>query len=505
MFRRLTNLTRRVTNWLFSSKFEAARYSTSRSQGEWGQQTQDPRLDYSTTDRSTIQEKSLGFERNNAIANRLADIFEQFTVGPNGLQIIPASTDEEWNQRHTRSWQRWQGYCDLTSLHHFAALQSLVARMWFFVGEVFILKTYGDSRPGRPRIQLIEAHRVRTPPELQTQEGVRIIDGIEIDPRGRPIAYWIHDVKPDGTETYTKRDAKDIIHVFEPHRPGEYRGRPFLTPVLNDLHDLDDLQKFEMGAAKEAGQIANVLINAAGEMTSTAMTRSRVAIGTQDSQANPVTENRTSFIQKIFGPKSIALKKGEDFKQFMSNRPSVTTQQYWDYLTAKICAGVGISKLLVYPWSIQGTVTRADLDIAAGFFRSRSALLAWAFKQVYTWYTDWAIRNEQESSDPPADGSWRECSYRPPRSVNVDVGRNSQARLAELRSGTETWEGLWGELGCDWRERLRQKAKEAAYIRQLATEFKVTPGEIADLAAEALEKQAQTEQANAAKKQETYA
>ena len=519
MLRRLANvfyLPLLVTNWL-SSKFEAAQKSMSRSDGTWWFRPQDARLDFTATDRETILEKSRGFERNNPIANRLADIFEQYTVGPNGLQIIPASTDEDWNQRHTRSWQRWQNYCDLTSLFNFATLQSLVARTWFFDGEVFILKTYGQEtiraagRPSRyPRIQLIEAQRVKTPPDWVDKEGVQIIDGVEIDitpgRKGRPIGYHVRDLTADGKETYTRYDAAQIIHVFEPHRPGEYRGRPFLTPVLNILHDLDDLHKFEMGAAKEAGKVANIVETATGEMPSTAdIVRDRVSRTTQDGSGNNVTQERTTFLQKIFGPSTYALKKGEKFSQFKSERPSVTTQAYWDYLTAQVCAGVGISKLLVFPYSVQGTVTRADLDIAAGFFRSRSGLLAWAFKQIYLWFTEWAVLNERESSDPPGAGmdgdkSYRECSYRAPRSVNVDVGRNSQAMLAELKAGTRTYDSVYSELGLDWRAELRQRAKEAKFIHQLAKEMSsdgdaITPGEIADLVGDAIQKQAQADAA----------
>ena len=72
-------------------------------------------------------------------------------------------------------------------------------------------------------------------------------------------------------------------------------------------------------------------------------------------------------------------------------------------------------------------------------------------------------------------------NVRPPRAVNVDVGRNSSAMLAELAGATRTYQDIFGETGEDWKQKLRQKAQAVAYIHQIADEFKVEPSEISDV------------------------
>lgn len=471
---------------LLLNRYEAGvRYGTSRSYlPGW---VQDARFDADASTRDEILRKARYFEKNSGLVNRLADLFEQFTVGPCGLQLIAASSDEEWNVAAMEAWRGWEPFADQCSRQPFGVLQSLIARRWFIDGEIFILKTRGKNRedePARPRIQLIESHRVGTPGKLTAEEGRRIFDGVEVDGRGRPIAYHVRDGLND--DEYRRISADQIIHVFEPTRPGEYRGLSFFAAVMNELHDLDDLHILEMLAAKDAAEKSTIYETASGELDQTAEGIRRELYGqtTQNSAGTETTETKMRFAKQTLGGRVLAIKSGEKVSQFQSNRPTVTQQWYWDYLTGEICAGVGISKLLAYPYSMQGTVTRADLDVMAGFFRSRSEVLAGVFTEIRNYVMDWETKNNVDVSDPPPD--WRKVTVRPPRSVNVDVGRNSSAMLTELKAGARTYQDVYAELGQDYREQLTQRAKEAKFIRDLAEQNGLTPGEIADFAGEAI-------------------
>lgn len=474
-----------------SNRYEGAvRFSESRS---WiPAMVQDARFDADSATRWELVRKTRYFERNSGLLNRLTDLFEQFTVGANGLQFIPSSSDEEWNTAAQVWWDGWCKLPDLTSRQNLGTIMSLAARRWFIDGEVFIIKSYGeeivDDKTNRtirrPRIQLIEAHRVQTPAQFFGEEGVTIIDGIRIDKRGRPIGYFVRMGVADDSFSYIEADR--MIHIFEPIRPGEYRGVPFASCVLNDLHDLDDLQILEMAAAKENAAVTRVLENASGEYpTAQGMMQRMVSVPTQNSSGEEVEETRTQFMQRLFGKaRGIALKLGEKLTEFRSERPSVAVQQFWDYITNKVCAGVGISKLLVFPTSVQGTVARADYDVQAGFFRSRSAILVAGFTEVYLFAMDWAVKNDVTVSDPPED--WRNVETCPPRAVNVDVGRNSAAMLAELDAGCTTYRDVYAQLGKNWRTEIRQRAREEAYINRIAEEEKVSAARIRKAVAESI-------------------
>lgn len=460
-----SNLLRKIT-----SRYEAGeRFTHGKSYiPAW---VQDARFDANSASRLELLRKARYWERNNAIVNRLADVFEQYTVGL-GLNIIPSSSDREWNKKAKAYWLESCRFLNLCSRHNFGVDQSLIARSWFIDGEVFIYKTRGQT--GFPRIQLIESHRVATPGDIGPDANV--YDGVEVDPNGRPIAYHVlTGVQSDG---YQRIPADNIIHIFEPSRIGQYRGIPFLYSVLNDIHDLDDLQMLEQKAAKEAAEITNVVKNAAGELSPDKLRQERYQTARPMTNGVDTLEQRAEYVRRSTGARTIALKTGEDISQFRSERPSVAMQGYWDYVAQKICVGCGIPIQLVFPRSMQGTVARGDLDVAAQFFKIRSAVLQAAFTEIYLYVMDFGRNKDKTIADAPHD--WRLVKVRPPRSPNVDVGRNSNAMLAELKSGATTYERIFGELGEDWVEQINQRAREIAEVKEIAELYGVDPAEITD-------------------------
>ena len=101
-----------------------------------------------------------------------------------------------------------------------------------------------------------------------------------------------------------------------------------------------------------------------------------------------------------------------------------------------------------------------------------------AVREVWGYVIGWAVRNDPALADPPAD--WRRVIIRPPRAINVDIGRNTAAMLAELKAGTKTYAEIYAERGEDWRAALQQRAAEAAYIRDLAQQYRIAPENIAE-------------------------
>lgn len=443
------------------ARYEGARHTTHRSLVHGS--VQSAQFDIDPYSRYELVRRSRYFERNNAFVNRIADLFEQYTVG-SGIAFFPASSDTRWNEAALAYWRDWQRFADLSSRLSFGTLQGIISRALFVDGEIFVLLTRGQT--GTPRIQLIESHRIKTPPDAKN-----VIDGVEIDDRGRPVAY--HVVTEDGQrrETFTRIEADNVVHIFEPGRAAQYRGLPALYPVMNDLHDLDDLQIFEMRAAKAASQVQNVIKTKEGEVTDDDIIRGTIT-GSDGAQ-------RADYYRDVFDGEVKVLKHGDEFAQFQVERPSAATSGYWDYLTAKVCAGVGIPKEIVLPSSMQGTSIRSVLDIANAFFRSRSSVIADHVRRIYEYVIEAGIRNEVALRPPPPD--WYRSTYRAPRSINVDVGRNSAAAVAEFKTGMRTLQSIYAETGEDWREQLRQKAAEIAYAQELAQEFNVDRAEIMTL------------------------
>lgn len=445
---------------------------------------QDAQFDATCAARTEIMRKARYFEKNNAIAQRIGSVFADYTVGPNGLILLPNSSDPKWNAAAKLYWTTTQNFIDLNSRQNLGTLQGLIAWRWLFDGEIFIIKTRGQSRNGAsfPRIQLIESHRVATPPDMRTQEGKTIIDGVDIDSDGRPIAYRIKD--SSDSQIFRRVDAANVIHVFEPNRPGEYRGISFFHAAINYLHLLDDLQVLEFRAATTQAEAATFITNAAGQLDASRLRQNRVGIASPvSSTGENGAQQMVEYYRMLYGGRIFAGKSGDTFSHTTPTRPADATRALWSYLTSCVCAAVGIPKMICFSeWleNFQGTVARGDYDIAAQFFRARSAVMAAAMREVYIFCLGWGKNSDPTLRDPPAD--WTNVTVRPPRAVNVDAGRNSQAMLAELAQGATNYELIYSPLGLDWQEEITKLADQIAFINKLAADKGINPADLREQA-----------------------
>ena len=449
---------------------------------KWGERSfifgtnQDARLDANSMSRTELMRKARYFDKNNAFAHNLGDKWQLYTVGSSGLQVVSKSTDA------TDYFKMWGQDCDALGLMTFDKMQNVASRAWFFDGDCFLVKVVVR---GRLKIQLIEGHRVYTPPNMSADEGVSVVDGVGIDGNGKVTGIWVN-IAPEIPYQATQANAwrfvaiEDVHQIMDPTRSAMYRGVSSLHPILNDLNDLDDLQTLTMQVAKQAATIGNVTNNRTGELPTANSRRSLLKIQSPNGGSSTSTKNSTDWYAVKFGAQEIALQHGDTIKQFQADRPSLAEREHWDYVISKICAGVCISKLLVMPYSIQGTVARADLDVCAAAFRARSAVMQAAVKQVFFWVIGWAEKYDRLvlTGGYKFDGH-DDVTVRAPRSPNVDVGRNSKALVAELDAGLRTYQDIYAEAGQDWREQLDQKGIEADLINQLAKKYKIDPNDIA--------------------------
>jgi len=441
------------------SYHEAAQYSRSRSYLALGP---DDVNASNTSDRPELLRKARYWDQNSPLVNRLADLFVNHVVGT-GLRVTPASMDEAWNTIANDWWLQWEQFADLTSRFTWPTLQRLMARELIIAGEYFILLT-SSTETGRNRIQFVQPHQIKTPP---SEDGnPLVIDGVEVNSFGRPIAYYIATQDRNGKETFARHEARWVIHGFDPQRPQQVRGLTMFSPVLNDIHDLEDLQQLEQQAARDNAQVTKVIKTESGELDD------EDALVTGD--VNSL--DRTTYYRRAFGSSAEVMMQGDDMKEFRSDRPSVAEREYWVWLVNKVCAGVNIPSQLVFPESLNGTVTRAVLDLANAHFRGYTILIASSIQRVW----NYVIGNQVSGDLKGAPDDWGKITVHPPRAVNVDVGRNSTAMINEHRAGMRTLQSIYAETGQDWRQELQQKAVELAYASRVADENGLKPSDLLD-------------------------
>lgn len=142
----------------------------------------------------------------------------------------------------------WADECDADSQHNLFSLEYAAWRAVEIDGEVLIRlrpRRREDSLSIPLQIQLLEIDWLDTAKNGPNGNNV-IISGIEYDPIGRIVAYWLFPAHP-GELAITSRNAyaqskplpaQYIIHVYAPARPGAARGISSLHATINRTRDL---------------------------------------------------------------------------------------------------------------------------------------------------------------------------------------------------------------------------------------------------------------------------
>lgn len=442
------------------SRYEGATFNPQRSYIPAGYHS--VRYDTTAHSRSEMARKMRYFERNNSLCQALSGKYENFVVGASP-QLCPNSSDPEWNKYAKEWWEIWSQVCDLTSHQSFGTLLQLAARRWQIEGDAFFLLTQGrESRGSRPRVQLIEGHLCRTPDEYA--DDPRVHDGVRMDEFGRPTDYYFaEEIRPGEFEFGPPRDANAVVPVMEPERPGEVRCVTQYHACINELHDLDDLHILEMQAARDNAAIKDWIETSAGELTPEQLRRSRFNTGTVLSTGATASIEKLQYYRDAGGARTQVLQRGDKIHQHAGERPSIVTRDYWRLKTELVCAAVEIPYCIVFPDSMQGTVYRGALDMAATAFKSRHTVMADVQRRIWSYVMGWATKVDPKLADPPAD--WFKVTVQPPRAPNVDVGRNSAAMLEELRHGATNYDLIYGPQGLDWRVELQKLNEQLIFIK----------------------------------------
>lgn len=217
-----------------------------------------------------LRDRSRDLVRNNPFAKRAVQVIGTNVVG---LGIKPAAVLDNAKQakKVNADWAAWAGSstCDFDGLLDFYGLQRSVIRGAAESGEVLIIRkrlTPEEMKKYSPfvgfQLQILEADFIDSGRDgLPAEGGGRIVQGVEFDPQGRRVAYWLFKSHPGentiwGDRTSVRVPAEDVLHIFEPLRPGQVRGVPMGASAMLRLRDFDEYEDAQLIRQKIAACFA---------------------------------------------------------------------------------------------------------------------------------------------------------------------------------------------------------------------------------------------------------
>lgn len=269
-----------------------------------------------------LRNRSRDLADNNDYVAGYLELLGNKVLGPHGVRLQvkakggDGKLDRDANAAIEHAFRSWgeRGSCSICGRLSWPELQRLALISMARDGEVFIrlLRGKGEN-PSHFALQVLEADMVDYNKNELLGNGAMIRMGVEVDAYFRPVAYHVFERHPGDWNIATlplgrtmRVPAEDMVHLYRQLRPGQTRGIPWTTPVMNRLHHL--------GAYEEAA-----IINArAGASKMGFFTRTLDAA----TDAGYATDDAGRTINEVEPGSLETLPPGYDFKAFTPDYPS---------------------------------------------------------------------------------------------------------------------------------------------------------------------------------------
>lgn len=225
-------------------------------------------------DLAKLRERSRDIIRNNHFAARAAMEYPGKIVGSGITPRIQYQPEQDL-------WDAWQSECSADGLPHFGAVQWVGARTVFESGECLVRKrtrtaSVADRMTIPIQIQVLEPDFLDASKTESLADGGYIIQGVEFNSWGQPVAYWLFPQHPGEIVTTgvmarnnllsSRIPASEVLHIKDitTIRSGQVRGVPALAAVMLAMRDLDDWEDAEIVRKKTEACLAAIVVDPNG-------------------------------------------------------------------------------------------------------------------------------------------------------------------------------------------------------------------------------------------------
>lgn len=308
-----------------------------------------------------------------------------------GTALVGIGITPRWNrikslkrrQQVVDKFLDWSAVADADGIYDYHGLITLAVRTWFDGGECFgrLRRRFSDDTryPLPMQVQLLEADMVPFLDSTARQGlpvGNEIKSGIEFDKRGQRVAYWVYKNHPGDKfvayngEELVRVAASEMLHMFEPKRPGQIRGVSEAAPILARLRNIADYDD----AVLERQKIANLFV----AFIKRELPDFDLAAADKDPLSNELLDAVTDFGEPLLPMQPGLMQElgtGEDVQ--FSNPPEAGTT-YTDYMRTQ---NMGTSAGMGLPYELHSgdilNISDRTLRILVNEFRRHAEQRQW--------------------------------------------------------------------------------------------------------------------------------
>ncbi len=422
-------------------------------------------------------------------------------------RILGISPDEarEWSRKVRQEFEMWASSkdCDIYRRNNFYDLQYIAYMAYLTDGDSFALFRRKEPTPWMPyslRLQVLESNRVSNPllatavpygpssvEVRNTENGNRIVSGVEVDNDGGIAAYWVSNKVPydlvdiNGVVQWQRVEAfgprtgmPNILQICHDIRADQYRGVPYLAPVIETLKQVSRYTTAELASA-----IVKTFFSLFFTQSTTSMDVGDVLGSPYGSYDGVEDEGQKPIVdvgEYALGAGTLnALPKGVDVKAVDASNAQSTFKPFLDELIKQVGAALNIpSEVLTKAFNSSYSASRAALLQAWDEFKARRVWFARDFCQpVYeAWLTEAVATGRIEApgffDDPLIRNAWCNAEWFGPAMSILDPTKDVTGSHLRVLYGLSTREREAAEMtGSDYEDNLAQIAYEKEKMNEL--------------------------------------
>ena len=422
----------------------------------------------------------------------------------------------QWQRSAEREFELWarSKFCDSTRVNNFYEIQQVACMSWLMNGDACVLLEYEPPTKMLPyglRIHLIESDRISTPHSTGNNVYLyaadpdtknRIFNGVEVDAGNRVVAYHICSTYPN-SNLYARKEwtrvkafgektgTPNVLMIYETERAEQYRGVPYLAPVIESLKQLTRYSEAEMMAAVING-FFTVFVKSEKGASETGFT------GVVDEE-DRISDDDVNY---ELGPGMVnILAPGEDIEIADAKRPSSNFDAFTTSLAKYVGAALEIPvEVLVKHFSSSYSASRAGLLEAWKGFRMKRSWLAADFCQpVYEMFLAEAIGAGRLKApgfflDPVIRMAYCGAQWNGPAQGMIDPVKEVNAAEKRINIGISTRQRETIEMtGGDFDSNVAQLARENQLMEAAGLHTARGEGRAEDVSREENEKEDEEE------------
>lgn len=451
---------------------------------------------------STLRDRSADLAINTPVGTAAINTSTTHTVGA-GLNVFPRPKFQilEISAEEARAWARkvraefdlWAESkdCDIYRKNNLYDMQSIAYQGYLTDGDSFAVFRRKPTTPDMPytlRLQLIEGNRVSNPltsstyvtgdptgvEALNPDNGNRILNGVEIDTDGAIVAYWVSNQVPGEpitsmlttwarVEAYGKRTSiPNVLQISNDTRPEQYRGVPYLAPVIETLKQVYRYTNAELTSAIIKSYFALFFTEA---VTNSGSLNDMLADNGVDDPTEPVVD----VSEYNLGPGTLnALPKGVDVKSVDASNAQSTFEVFSTQLIKQVGAALNQPyEVLMKNFNSSYSASRAAMLQAWEEYKLRRKWFARDFCQpIYEVWLMEAVANGRIEApgffdDPLIRKAWCNADWFGPTMSILDPVKDMNGSTLRVTNGVSTREREAAEMtGTDLEENIAQLAFE---------------------------------------------